>query len=737
MLPSLLTAAGLMADHCDDHGHHVHLCLVHAGETPVWLTALGAVALATFVIRALRLGAASLRRRRSMNALERLGTIDTRSRFPVVRVPGAPRLCLATGLFRRRVVYSASLAEHLPPAELAAALAHEAAHLRRRDTLSLGLLTLAGLFTFPAAAARFRALFLSAAEEACDAEAAGEHGAETVARALVAAARLRLTVANGLGFTGNTLAARVAALLDAAAIRPRPPVRSPSRSSCSRRAAPPSVCSASTSTTRSRPPSASRTETARAGPTRFTRTPKEWPPMRWLSPVRRACVWLATIVGSFTVASAQPVPLTREAFVAQVLRTGLAARALDAQVAVAGAAREAAGQWLNPTLAWERSAAVTGRRADESQDEFALRVPLVLSGRLGLEREAAAASAESAGLHGDWAREALGRDARLAFDAVLAARARAAVLEEAAAAVEALGQVVAAREKAGESAGYERLRMELEAALVADLHTAAVLERTRAESAAGAMLGSPDGVLPALAGDDWAETPQTLPSGPPIAERCGREGALQSGSGRRDRPRGRPRRRGVPDPVVTAGAQLLDAADSGRGAAYVVGVEVPLPFFDSGEPAAEVERARARAAEAARLETVRQAERMQALARDTLDAKRARLATHRTTVLARAERLRELALGAWKAGGADTLTLLDAQRAARDARLAALDLALDARNAETDLVYTLGHSDRWAPALLRREPKNDTTIHRMDVGPRGRAGAGRLRNTLARRSGPR
>jgi Zn-dependent protease with chaperone function len=221
-LPSMLTAAGLMADHCDDHGHHVHLCLVHASETPVWLTALGAVALTTFVIRALRLAATSLRRHRSMTALERLGTIDTRSRFPVVRVPGAPRLCLATGLFRRRVVYSASLAEHLPPAELAAALAHEAAHLRRRDTLSLGLLSLAGLFTFPGAAGRFRALFLSAAEEACDAEAAGEHGAETVARALVAAARLQLTVASGLGFTGNTLAARVAALLDAAAVRTTP-----------------------------------------------------------------------------------------------------------------------------------------------------------------------------------------------------------------------------------------------------------------------------------------------------------------------------------------------------------------------------------------------------------------------------------------------------------------------------------------------------------------------------------
>jgi cobalt-zinc-cadmium efflux system outer membrane protein len=411
--------------------------------------------------------------------------------------------------------------------------------------------------------------------------------------------------------------------------------------------------------------------------------------MRWSSPVPCLCLWMATMAGSSSIVCAQPAPLAREAFVSQVLQTGLGARAIDAQVAVAAAARAAAGQWLNPTLSWERSAAISGQRSDETQDEFALRVPVVLSGRLGLERESAAASAVSAELHAEWARAALGRDARLAFDAVLAARARAAILAEATAAIEALGQVVAARERAGQSAGYERLRMELEAALVADLHAAAVLEQSRAESVAGEMLGAPDGVLPALQGDLSPEAPAALPSGPPAVERpdvqaLSREVVAAETAARAAR------RRGVPDPVITAGAQWLDVAEPGRGAAYVVGVEVPLPFFDSGAPAAEVESARGRAAEAARLARVRQAEQTRALARDTLDSKRARLASHRTTVLARAERLLELALGGWKAGATEILTLLDAQRAARDARLSALELALDARNAETELVFTLG-----------------------------------------------
>ena len=222
VLPSLLTLGGVMTDHCDDHAHHVHLCLVHGAETPAWLIALGALALAVFSARGVRVGATTLRRQRSTAALERLGTPERLAGFTAVRVPGAPRLCLATGLFQRRIVYSASLAEHLPPAELQAALAHEAAHLRRRDTLSLGLMTLAGLFTFPTIANRLRAAFLSAAEEACDAEAAAVHGAETVAQALVAAARLQLTVASGLGFTGQTLTVRVSALLGSPACRAAP-----------------------------------------------------------------------------------------------------------------------------------------------------------------------------------------------------------------------------------------------------------------------------------------------------------------------------------------------------------------------------------------------------------------------------------------------------------------------------------------------------------------------------------
>ncbi len=396
-----------------------------------------------------------------------------------------------------------------------------------------------------------------------------------------------------------------------------------------------------------------------------------------------------TLAAPETVAAAAPEPLSRDAFAERVLQTGHAATSIDAQAQIARAERAAAGRWQNPALAWERGAAVSGRRANETQDELTLRLPVVISGRLALEVEAAASAAESAELQARWARAVLRHDARKAFDAVVAARARVAVLADAAEAVETLGKVVAARAQAGEAAGYEGLRLEFEAALVADLHEAARLELSRAEATAGALLGSANTNLPPFAGDLLEQTlDQPTPGRAPALERPDVQALAKSAEAARLAAKAAGRRQ-VPDPVLTAGMQLLDVAESDRGAGYVVGLEVSLPLFDTGARDAEVAHAQARAADAARQELSGRAESMRAQVRAALDAKRARLAAHRDAVFLRAERLRALAQVAWRAGEAELLTLVDAHRAARDAHLAALDLALDVRNTETeDLLLT-------------------------------------------------
>lgn len=189
--PSLLGALGLAADHCPSHQHHVHLCLVHGAGLRPLLAALGAASLAVFLFRAAALGARHGETRKSLAALERLGTTSA-GRFPLVAVPGGPRLCHAVGVWRPRIVVSAELRGALSGAEWEAALAHEEAHLRRRDPAAFLALSLAGLFALPPLARRVHRAFAQAVEEACDVEAAlAVHSPGLVARALVEVAALQ------------------------------------------------------------------------------------------------------------------------------------------------------------------------------------------------------------------------------------------------------------------------------------------------------------------------------------------------------------------------------------------------------------------------------------------------------------------------------------------------------------------------------------------------------------------
>ncbi|MFZ4736426.1 MAG: TolC family protein [Bradymonadia bacterium] len=399
-------------------------------------------------------------------------------------------------------------------------------------------------------------------------------------------------------------------------------------------------------------------------------------------------VLVATTASSFASAQTAPVEMSREAYVARVVAEGPAARALDDRVRVARTEARAAGLSPNPSLAWERGAAVSGARADETDDAVTLRLPLVVSGRLGLAQDAAAAEAAAVELQVRWGRAELRRSARWAFDAVLAARARVSVLDEAVSEVDALSRLASLRERAGESAGYESLRIELEAALVADERAAATADAEHAAVAAASLLGVSAEALPPLVGDLLTET--TDPP-PPLegGERADVK-ALSSAAAAAELSANAAGRRAVPDPTFTLGAQVLDVAEPGRGTGYVLGVEVPLPVLDGGGRDADAARAHARAVQTERQTLSATAAREGASARRVFESRRARLAAFRQNIQGRAERLRALADSSWRAGNGDLWALLDAQRAAREARLRVLALALEVRNAEADLRLALG-----------------------------------------------
>jgi Outer membrane efflux protein len=151
-------------------------------------------------------------------------------------------------------------------------------------------------------------------------------------------------------------------------------------------------------------------------------------------------------------ALAQPA-LDESQYVERVLTASLEARVAELEAALGRAEAVGVGLWPNPALEWERQKTSSGTREGESQDVLMASIPLVLSGRLGLEAEAAERSAQSAEARHEWARAGLRHEATRAFTAVLAARERRSILEESLAALRSLAEAIAVREKAGATSG--------------------------------------------------------------------------------------------------------------------------------------------------------------------------------------------------------------------------------------------------------------------------------------------
>jgi cobalt-zinc-cadmium efflux system outer membrane protein len=75
-------------------------------------------------------------------------------------------------------------------------------------------------------------------------------------------------------------------------------------------------------------------------------------------------------------------------------------------------------------------------------------------------------------------------------------------------------------------------------------------------------------------------------------------------------------------------------------------------------------------------------------------ALRVRLEAFRKDVLAPALELRRIATAAYRGGASDLLVLVDAERAAREAQLGAVDLARSVVRMDSDLVLMTGVHDR-------------------------------------------
>jgi cobalt-zinc-cadmium efflux system outer membrane protein len=86
---------------------------------------------------------------------------------------------------------------------------------------------------------------------------------------------------------------------------------------------------------------------------------------------------------------------------------------------------------------------------------------------------------------------------------------------------------------------------------------------------------------------------------------------------------------------------------------------------------------------------------------DAATSRREQLEKHRTEVLGHTRELQTIARAAYRAGAAELLVLVDAERAAREARLLDLDLATLVVEAESDLLLLSGAYDTPTPRSSR------------------------------------
>ena len=210
--PGLRAAVDRTVDHCEGHAHHAHLCWQHGPSSVHVVAALGAVWWVVVLARGARVMFDAARTARLARALTALGSPDG----PVVRVRTGAPLCHAVGHIRPRVLVSDAVWDALPADEREAVLAHEGAHLRRRDPTADLLLALLGVVAWPSSARTWRERWRTAAEASADAEAAARTDPGALASALVRVARLGLTevpVAPGMAATTHALEQRVTRLL--------------------------------------------------------------------------------------------------------------------------------------------------------------------------------------------------------------------------------------------------------------------------------------------------------------------------------------------------------------------------------------------------------------------------------------------------------------------------------------------------------------------------------------------
>ena len=218
--PGFFFSASQAAQHCAaDTGQHFTLCQWHAPQIslPDWLAA-GVFAASALVMVTIGIGALRLfRAHRKMQFIRRMARRQPDGHFTL---PIQQPMAFAAGLFRGEAVISEGLSRSLTATELDIVLAHERAHIKRRDMLLTVVTNSLARLQLPWIGRALRNAWHLAVEQRCDQQVAQQTGNRlAVADCLLRVSRLRLsgatdpTDAAACHLLDGDLPARINALL--------------------------------------------------------------------------------------------------------------------------------------------------------------------------------------------------------------------------------------------------------------------------------------------------------------------------------------------------------------------------------------------------------------------------------------------------------------------------------------------------------------------------------------------
>jgi cobalt-zinc-cadmium efflux system outer membrane protein len=400
---------------------------------------------------------------------------------------------------------------------------------------------------------------------------------------------------------------------------------------------------------------------------------------------RAACAVVAWLVVTTPVA-AQTVLSEAEAL-ARVSTDSPRVRAIRAAAEIARTDVLAAGRPPNPRFTYNREAV-----AGVTEHMFLVTQPLPVTGRRQLDVRAATALVEAGMRRADDDVRRARAELRTAYADLLEAQTREEEWARSTDRLRGLAEILARREAAGDTAGYDRLRAEREVMDVeADL-SASRAGRARAQATLSGFFADPGNVVGLVAKPAESLTRPPLPGVEELFLRAtntrGEAAALRDEIAAARFGAEAAGRRNVPEPEIVAGTKSSNFGGGDLGS--VLSIHATLPLFDRAEPERRLAQTRLALAEArtAAFESTLRAQ-LIALRAEVVERRDA-ADRHRATASETGSRLERIAEVSYEAGERGILELLDAHRSAASLRLRQASLDAAARHAEIELEFVSG-----------------------------------------------